>query len=242
MLMAALIRTRLSFLRTSRSSDDGVPAGNRPLFAHKKSRSCRHTHFGYADNSGYLVSRIRIRCSVVCHKSDKQAGTAAGFLQPISLAPGSCPCVCPGSTTMVSMMHAYGQDRAAFPTFDTDHAVDVFLHVKKAPAAAGAFYLYARHVLFCHFQIAPLPLFISSGHPSRPFSPHDGKDDSSDCDPPSYVERLLLRIFCPDKAAPLHMDIRCRFRYTVCLGNCLPDLLKEYIPVPVLVERVDLRP
>ena len=129
-LMAALIRTRLSFLRTSRSSDDGVPAGNRSLFAHKKSRSCRHTHFGYADNSGYLVSRIRIRCSVVCHKSDKQAGTAAGFLQPISLAPGSCPCVCPGSTTMVSMMHAYGQDRAAFPTFDTDHAVDVFLHVK----------------------------------------------------------------------------------------------------------------
>ena len=36
MLMAALIRTRLSFLRTSRSSDDGVPAGNRPVFAHKK--------------------------------------------------------------------------------------------------------------------------------------------------------------------------------------------------------------
>ena len=60
------------------------------------------------------------------------------------------------------MMHAYGQDRAASPTFDTDHAVDVFLHVKKAPAAAGAFYLYARHVLFCHFQIAPLPLFTGS--------------------------------------------------------------------------------
>ena len=53
---------------------------------------------------------------------------------------------------MISMMHANGQDRAAFSTFDTDHAVNVFFHVKKAPAAAGAFYLYARHVLICHFQ------------------------------------------------------------------------------------------
>ena len=207
----------------------------------KKSRSCRHTHFGYADNSGYLVSRIRIRCSVVCHKSDKQAGTAAGFLQPISLAPGSCPCVCPGSTTMVSMMHAYGQDRAAFPTFDTDHAVDVFLHVKKAPAAAGAFYLYARHVLFCHFQIAPLPLFISSGHPSRPFSPHDGKGDSSDCNPPSYIKRIILWILSPDETASLHMDIGCGLRYAVFFHDLLTDLLKECVPVPVLIERVYMR-
>ena len=50
----------------------------------KNNRSSQHTHYGCDDNSGYLVSRIRIRCSVVASITDKQAGTAAAFLQPIN--------------------------------------------------------------------------------------------------------------------------------------------------------------
>ena len=53
--------------------------------SNKKSRSSQHTHYECDDNSGYLVSRIRIRCSVACLFTDKQAGIVAAFLQPISL-------------------------------------------------------------------------------------------------------------------------------------------------------------
>lgn len=53
----------------------------------KKSRSCRHTHYECVDNSGYLVSRIRIRCSVVASITDKQAGNCCSF--PAAHQPGT---------------------------------------------------------------------------------------------------------------------------------------------------------
>ena len=52
-----------------------------------KSRSCRHTHYECVDNSGYLVSRIRIRCSVVASITDKQTGNCCSF--PAAHQPGT---------------------------------------------------------------------------------------------------------------------------------------------------------
>ena len=52
----------------------------------QKNRSCRHTHYECVDNSGYLVSRIRIRCSVVASITDKQAGNCCSF--PAAHQPG----------------------------------------------------------------------------------------------------------------------------------------------------------
>lgn len=53
----------------------------------KKSRSRRHTHYECVDNSGYLVSHIRIRCSVVASITDKQAGNCCSF--PAAHQPGT---------------------------------------------------------------------------------------------------------------------------------------------------------
>ena len=113
------------------------------LLRKQKNRSCQHTHYGCEDNSGHLVSRIRIRCSVACQITDKQAGTAAGH--PAAHQPGTqllCLCDYLPFTTIILMVHAHVKDRSALYTFDTDIAHDIRFHVVHTLFTVWAFYLY----------------------------------------------------------------------------------------------------
>ena len=50
------------------------------------------------------------------------------------------------------MVHAHGNDRAAFRTFYTDHSVSALFHIEQALTAAGAFDMYHPILFFRNSQ------------------------------------------------------------------------------------------